>query len=32
MPIEILHPLIGVTFLGVCLMVTEILIQSWRGS
>ena len=31
MPIELLHPLIGVTFVAVCAMVTEILIKARRG-
>ena len=32
MPIELIHPVIGLTFLAVCLMATEILVQTRRGN
>jgi hypothetical protein len=30
MPIELINPVVGLTFFAVCAMVTEILIQVWR--
>ncbi len=30
MPIELIHPVVGLTFLAVCAMVTDILIQGRR--
>jgi hypothetical protein len=31
MPTELIHPLIGMTFLAVCAMATEILVLMRRG-
>jgi hypothetical protein len=31
MPIELIHPVVGLTFLAVCVMATEILVLARRG-